>query len=99
MSLHYELVAVYDQHQYLLLLIAYIAASAKPKYVMLKVMFGYCCLYCGMRKLYYVLPLGYISRSMSSLYNTIFDKIRNDDQSLSPVTPLVSLLFLSFLIP
>ena len=25
--------------------------------------------------------------------------IRNDDQSLSPVTPLVSLLFLSFLIP
>ena len=26
-------------------------------------------------------------------------KIRNDDQSLSPVTPLVSILFLSFLIP
>ena len=25
--------------------------------------------------------------------------IRNDDQSLSPVTPLVSSLFLSFLIP
>ena len=25
--------------------------------------------------------------------------IRNDDQSLSPVTPLVPLLFLSFLIP
>ena len=25
--------------------------------------------------------------------------IRNDDESLSPVTPLVSLLFLSFLIP
>ena len=25
-------------------------------------MFGYCCLYCGMRKLYYVLPPGYISR-------------------------------------
>ena len=33
---------------------------AKPKYVTLKVTFGYC-LYCGMQKLYYVLPSGYIS--------------------------------------
>ena len=32
---------------------------AKPKYVTLKVTFGYC-LYCGMQKLYYVLPSGYI---------------------------------------
>ena len=30
---------------------------------------------------------------------TVQGIIRNDDQSLSPVTPLVSLLFLSFLIP
>ena len=36
-----------------------LAASAKHKYVTPKVMFGYCCLYCGMRKLYYVLPPGY----------------------------------------
>ena len=35
---------------------------AKPKYVMLKIMFGYCRLYCGMQKLYYVLPSGYVSR-------------------------------------
>ena len=48
-----------------------LAASAKPK---LKVMFGYCCLYCVMWKLYYVLPPGYISRSISSWYNTIFNK-------------------------
>ena len=34
---------------------------AKPKYVTLKVTFGYC-LYCGMQKLHYVLPSGYISR-------------------------------------
>ena len=27
------------------------------------------------------------------------EKFKNDDQSLSPVTPLVSSLFLSFLIP
>ena len=27
------------------------------------------------------------------------ERYRNDDQSLSPVTPLVCLLFLSFLIP
>ena len=50
---------MYDQ---LLLLIVYIAALAKPKHVTLKVMFGYCCLYCGMRKLYYVLPPGYICK-------------------------------------
>ena len=30
---------------------------------------------------------------------TAVQGIRNDDQSLSPVTPLVSLLFLLFLIP
>ena len=34
---------------------------AKPKYVTLKVTFGYCCLHCGMQKLYYVLPSDYIS--------------------------------------
>ena len=52
-----------------------LAESAKPKYVTLKVMFEYCCLYCGMQKLYYVLPPGYIiSRSISSWYNTISNK-------------------------
>ena len=54
-----------------------------------------CCLYCDMLKLYYVLPPGCISGSISSRYNTISKGIRNDDQSLSPVTPLVSLLFKS----
>ena len=50
-----------------------------------------------MRKLYYILSPGYVSRSISSWYNTISRKvqgiIRNDDQSLSPVIPLVSILF------
>ena len=32
-------------------------------------------------------------------HTTTVQGIRNDDQSLSPVTPLISLLFLSFLIP
>ena len=34
---------------------------AKPKYVTLKVTFGYC-LYCGTQKLYYVLHSGYIHK-------------------------------------
>ena len=36
---------------------------------------------------------------MESLHHVQVQGIRNDDQSLSPVTPLVSSLFLSFLIP
>ena len=49
------------------------------------------------------------SHSTHTIYNYVYTVgishtitvhgIRNDDQSLSPVTPLVSLLFLSFLIP
>ena len=62
---------------------------------------GFYFLYCGMWQFYYVFPPGYITRSISSwyMYNTISKKRVNDDHSLSPVTPLVSLLFLSFLIP
>ena len=58
------------------------------------------CLYCSMRKLYYVLPPGYICRWISSWYKPFPRKvqgIRNDDQSRSPVTPLDSLF--SLLIP
>ena len=36
---------------------------------------------------------------LESLHHVQVQGIRNDDQSLSPVTPLVSSLFLSFLIP
>ena len=54
---------------------------------------------------------GYILRAPSHLHKYVnellvyipfprkMQGIRNDDQSLSPVTPLVSSLFLSFLIP
>ena len=56
---------------------------------------GFYFLYCGMWKLYYVFPPGYMTRSISSWYNTI-SKIRNDDQSLSPVTPLVSFFCRSY---
>ena len=57
-----------------------------------------CCLYCGIRKLYYTcsfLPI-IISRLMQLLgiiytgFQRKMQGIRNDDQSLSPVTPLVS---------
>ena len=58
-SLHYELLNMYDQYASTPV---GLAASAKPKYVTLKVMSGYCCLYRGMWKLYYVLAPGYVSR-------------------------------------
>ena len=35
---------------------------------------GFFCLYCDMLKLYYMLPPGYISRSISSWYGTISKK-------------------------
>ena len=41
----------------------------------------------------------YITRSIIIPFLRKVQGIRNDDESLSPVTPLVSLLFLSFLIP
>ena len=66
-SLH-ELICMYDQHTSTPV---GLAASAKPKYVTPKVMFGYCCSYCGMRKLYYVLPPGYNDKSVNQLLGII----------------------------
>ena len=56
---------------------------------------GFYFLYCGTWKLYPVHVL-YITRSIIIPFLRKVQGIRNDDQSLSPVTPLVSL---SFLIP
>ena len=69
------------------------------------IMFGFFGLYCVMRKLYYVLPPSYVHRYSRSIYNYYSLAISKksagnyDDQSLSPVTSLVRILFLSFLIP
>ena len=70
------------------------------------IMFGFFGLYCVMRKLYYVLPPSYVHRYSRSIYNyyspwynTISKKSAGnyDDQSLSPVTSLVRVLFLSLI--
>ena len=75
MSLRHELLynIMYNQHASTPV---GLATSAKPKYVTLKVMFGYCCLYCGIQKLYYVLPPGYIiiGQSAPGIYSTISNK-------------------------
>ena len=67
----------------------------------LSAIFRYCYLHSCHEKMYQRNShTGYCRKTHYWHHHTItVQGIRNDDQSLSPVTPLVCLLFLSFLIP